>query len=56
MYDATGLEESGKASGNLVSEGQYEQCRDVKHRYTDGDDVMRGLYCLAFWDVALVCA
>ena len=53
MFDATGQEESGKASGNLVSEGQYEQCRDVR-KYTDGDDAVQSQYCLAWWYGALV--
>ena len=53
VFDATGQEESGKASGNLVSEGQYEQCRDVR-KYTDGDDAVQSQYCLAWWYGALV--
>ena len=48
MFDATGQEESGKASGNLVSEGQYEQCRDVR-QYTDDDDTVQAQYCLTWW-------
>ena len=47
VFDATGFEESGRVSGNLVFEGRYLQC--VKPPPAAGSRPFETKHCLGLW-------
>ena len=49
MKDSDGKQESGQISGNLVAEGMYDQCREVREDNSSNPDAIRGQYVLAAW-------